>query len=171
MKLTSTAALAVAMIAFATAAGAQNSTEPPLVAPPPPTQTDEPASPPASATIPRTPTPAPAQDPPDPALTSPPPPTTTVIPDPMPLPSEPVTISPDVAYPNGFADPADPFGNGMSLAYREEEGFDWGLLGLLGLLGLIPLFRRGDGFARTVYREREEDPARVLRRDRRDEGP
>ena len=83
---------------------------------------------------------------------------------------EPVTISPDAAYPNGFADPADPFGNDLSLARPEEgRGFNWGLLGLLGLLGLIPLFRRGGGrTTRTVYVDRD-DPKRVLREERIEE--
>ena len=55
-----------------------------------------------------------------------------------------MTISPDAAYPNGFADPADPFAN-EARAYNDQQGgFDWGLLGLLGLLGLIPLIR-GNG--------------------------
>ena len=69
-------------------------------------------------------------------------------------------------YPNGFADPLDPAATNMSLAYREESGFDWGLLGLLGLLGLIPLFRRGDGYARTRYVERDDEPRRVVMRER-----
>ena len=136
MKLTSAAALAAGLIAYAPAL-AQNSTEPAVVAPPPPTRTEPRTTTPPATTSP-TPTPAPADDPPDPVMTSPPPPTVVVTPDPAPMPMEPVTISPDVAYPNGFADPADPFGNEMSLSYREEEGFDWGLLGLLGLLGLMP---------------------------------
>jgi hypothetical protein len=74
----------------------------------------------------------------------------------------PVTIQPDVAYPNGFADPADPFANDLALSYRQREGFPWGLLGLLGLLGLIPLIR-GNGRVRTVYVERDEAPRRVVR--------
>ena len=80
----------------------------------------------------------------------------------------PVTIQPDVAYPNGFADPADPFANDLALSYRQREGFPWGLLGLLGLLGLIPLIR-GNGRVRTVYVERDEEPRRVVRRERIDE--
>lgn len=79
-------------------------------------------------------------------------------------PPEPVTIDPDAAYPNGFADPADPFGNDMSLARRDQGGYNWGLLGLLGLLGLIPLFRRGANTTRTVYVDRD-DPRRVLREE------
>jgi hypothetical protein len=77
-------------------------------------------------------------------------------------------IQPDVAYPNGFADPADPFANDMALSYRQREGFPWGLLGLLGLLGLIPLIR-GNGRVRTVYVERDEEPRRVVRRERIEE--
>ena len=93
-----------------------------------------------------------------------------VVPPVQTTPLEPVTIDPDAAYPNGFADPADPFANDMSLAYREERGFDWGLLGLLGLFGLIPLFRQRDRYARTVYMERDEPPARRAV-DRDDEPP
>jgi hypothetical protein len=81
----------------------------------------------------------------------------------------PVTIQPDVAYPNGFADPADPFANDLALSYRQREGFPWGLLGLLGLLGLIPLIRGGNGRVRTVYVERDDEPRRVVRRDRIEE--
>jgi hypothetical protein len=54
------------------------------------------------------------------------------------------------------------------LSYRQREGFPWGLLGLLGLLGLIPLIR-GNGRVRTVYVERDEEPRRVVRRDRIEE--
>ena len=75
-----------------------------------------------------------------------------------------MTIDPDAAYPNGFADPPDPFANDMSQAQRENRGFPWGLLGLLGLLGLIPLFRRRGGTTRTVYVDRS-DPKRVLREE------
>ena len=82
-----------------------------------------------------------------------------VQPAPQPVPQQPVAISPDAAYPNGFADPADPFAN-EARAYNDQEGFDWGLLGLLGLLGLIPLIR-GSG-PRTIYVERDE-PRRVVR--------
>jgi len=77
-------------------------------------------------------------------------------------PQQPVMIQPDVAYPNGFADPADPFANDMALANRNRQGFPWGLLGLLGLLGLIPLIR-GNGRVRTVYVERDDVPRRVVR--------
>ena len=76
---------------------------------------------------------------------------------------QPVTISPDAAYPNGFADPADPFANEMRAYNDQQGGFDWGLLGLLGLLGLIPLIR-GNGRVRTVYVERDDEPRRVVRR-------
>jgi hypothetical protein len=88
-----------------------------------------------------------------------------VQPAPAPVQQAPITIAPDAAYPNGFADPADPFANDLALANRNREGFPWGLLGLLGLLGLIPLLR-GDGRVRTVYVERDEDPRRVARRER-----
>ena len=76
---------------------------------------------------------------------------------------EPVTIDPDAAYPNGFADPPDPFANELADRQRQAPGFPWGLLGLLGLFGLIPLFRRG-GKTRTVYVDRN-DPKRVLREE------
>lgn len=82
---------------------------------------------------------------------------------PAPAPA-PMTIDPDVAYPNGFADPADPFGNDLSLARRDTDGFPWGMIGLLGLLGLIPLFRRGGRTTRTVYVDRDE-PRRVIREE------
>jgi hypothetical protein len=72
-------------------------------------------------------------------------------------------IDPDAAYPNGFADPPDPFANEIADARRERSGFPWGMLGLLGLLGLVPLFRRG-GKTRTVYVDRN-DPKRVLREE------
>jgi hypothetical protein len=76
-----------------------------------------------------------------------------------------VTIDPDAAYPNGFADPADPFANELADQQRRQgSGFPWGLLGLLGLLGLVPLFRRGGGKTRTVYVDRN-DPKRVLREE------
>ena len=77
-------------------------------------------------------------------------------------PQQPVMIQPDVAYPNGFADPNDPFANDTALANRNKQGFPWGLLGLLGLLGLIPLFR-GKERVRTVYVERDDTPRRVVR--------
>jgi hypothetical protein len=152
---------AAAILAFAAPAAAQNTTEPPVVAPPPPAKTE---TPPAT-TAPPTTTPAPAETP-----AAPPP--VVVVPQTQPAPMEPVTINPDAAYPNGFADPADPFANDMSLAYREQGGFDWGLLGLLGLLGLIPLFRQRERYARTVYVERDDEavPRRVVRKERIDEG-
>lgn len=147
-----------ALAALAAPAFAQNTTVPPVIAPPPPTKNE---TPPATTTPPPTTT---APEPADPA-----PPAVVVVPQTQPAPIEPVTIDPDAAYPNGFADPADPFGNDMSLAYREERGFPWGLLGLLGLLGLIPLFRDRDG-RRVVYVERDElPPRRVVREERIDE--
>ena len=152
---------AAASLAFAAPAAGQNTTaEPPVVAAPPPTKADTPPPPPPP---PATSTPAPSDTP-----SAPPP--VVVVPPAQTAPMEPVTINPDAAYPNGFADPADPFANDMSLAYREERGFDWGLLGLLGLLGLIPLFRQRGGFARTVYVERDDvPPRRVVRTERVDE--
>ena len=151
----SLAAMSALALALAVPAAAQNSTEPASssssttkVEPAPPV---EPANPPSSSS---TVTVEPAQ----PVIvtpqvqTAPPPPPVT-------------TIQPDVAYPNGFADPADPFANDVALSYRQREGFPWGLLGLLGLLGLIPLLR--DGRRRTDYVERDEDaPRRVVRRER-----
>lgn len=126
-------------------------------------------------------TPQPATGAAPPAMTTPQPTTpaeaaNTIEAAPAPVPQErepepePVAISPDAAYPNGFADPADPFGNDLSLAQQQEgRGFNWGLLGLLGLLGLIPLFRRGGGrTTRTVYVDRD-DPKRVLREERIEE--
>ena len=141
----------VAVTAFAglaAPAAAQNTTtQPPVVAPAPPTKTE---TPPATGTTPPATT---TTEPAEPAA----PPAVIVVPETRPAPPEPITIDPDVAYPNGFGDPVDPFANDMSLAYRERSGFDWGLLGLLGLLGLIPLFRR-DRYARTVYVERDDEP-------------
>jgi hypothetical protein len=101
---------------------------------------------------------------PEPAEPAPPPETVVVVPQPQTAPMEPVTIDPDAAYPEGFADPADPFGNEMSPAYRREQGFDWGLLGLLGLLGLIPIFL-GRRERRIVHVDRDEAPRRVVRRE------
>ena len=149
--------LAIALVLIATAApvAAQNSIEP-VVAPPPPTKA-EPAPP---TTAPPTTTPEPTETEPTPDVV--------VVRETPPAP-EPVTIDPDAAYPNGFADPADPFGNDLSLARRDEGGFPWGLLGLLGLLGLIPLFRRaGHMTTRTVYVDRD-DPKRVIREERIEE--
>jgi hypothetical protein len=156
MKLHPAAALAACLIGLAAPASAQNSAaEPPVVAPPPPTKTETP--PPPTTTPPQTtpdPLPAPAP-PPEPVV---------VVPQTQTVPMEPVTIDPDAAYPEGYADPADPFGNDMSLAYRREQGFDWGLLGLLGLLGLIPLFL-GRRERRIVHVDRDEAPRRVVRRE------
>jgi len=152
------AALTASLLALPAIAQNSAAPEPVPVAPPPAPGT---APPPATA----------------PQPTTPPPVTEVVEPAPAPVvveerepAREPVTISPDVAYPNGFADPADPFGNDLSLARQEQGGgFDWGLLGLLGLLGLIPLFRRGGGrTTRTVYVDRD-DPKRVLREERIEE--
>ncbi|MGQ0588886.1 MAG: hypothetical protein ACT4N8_05045 [Sphingosinicella sp.] len=154
------AAFAAASLLAAAPAAAQNSAAPP------------PRSPPGTAAPPTT-APPPGTQPP-PAITPPP---VVVVPEPEPtanvvivqpvqtVPDEPLTISPDAAYPNGFADPADPFGNDLSLARQEEAGFPWGLLGLLGLFGLIPLFRRGGRTTRTVYVDRD-DPRRVIREER-----
>jgi hypothetical protein len=83
-------------------------------------------------------------------------------------PQQPIAIQPDVAYPNGFADPNDPFANDTALANRNRQGFPWGLLGLLGLLGLIPLFRKSGRISRTVYVDRD-DPKRVLREEQVEE--
>lgn len=123
--------------------------------------------------------PAPKTEPSAPVVIAPPPPVapanevtaapvandTVVAPPQQQVPAEPVTISPDAEYPNGFADPEDPFANDAATAAREDSGFDWGLLGLLGLLGLIPLFRKG-GRTRTIYVDRD-DPARVIREEER----
>ncbi len=117
-------------------------------APAPPTKAE---SPPASATPPAA---SPAE------TVQPTEPVPTIVVQPAPVPQQPVTISPDAAYPNGFADPADPFANEASAYNDSQGGFDWGLLGLLGLLGLIPLIR-GNG-PRTIYVERDE-PRRVVR--------
>jgi hypothetical protein len=147
--------------AFVTPAGAQNTTaEPPVITlPSPPAKTE---------TLPVTTATPPATTPAETAPTengAAPVAETVVVPQAAPAPSEPVTIDPDAAYPNGFADPADPFANDMSaVAGNQGGGFDWGLLGLLGLLGLIPLFR-DRGARRVVYVERENDPRRAAPRD------
>jgi len=145
-------ALALGLALAAPAAAQNSSAEPPVtdteVTPP----KTEPGPPPAATTVPVTVAPA------QPVIVTPP----------VQAAPPPVTIQPDVAYPNGFADPADPFANDLSLSYRQREGFPWGLLGLLGLLGLIPLIR-GNGRVRTVYVERDDEPRRVVRRDRIDE--
>lgn len=135
-------------------AAAQNTTAPVTTAPPATTPTTTPSTTPPATTPVVTPVPvetAPAEN-------------VVVVRETAPAAPAPVTIDPDAAYPNGFADPADPFGNDMSLARRDQGGFNWGLLGLLGLLGLIPLFRRSGGTVRTVYVDRD-DPRRVLRED------
>ncbi len=142
----------VLVLAFVAASvAAQNTAEPATVAPPPPTKA-EPAPPVTSSTV----TPAPTEAEPAPEVV--------VVRETAPPAPEPVTIDPDAAYPNGFADPADPFGNDMSLARRDQGGFSWGLLGLLGLFGLIPLFRNSGRTTRTVYVDRD-DPRRVLREE------
>ncbi len=158
-------ALAASTSLLAFPASAQNSSaEPPplVVPPPPPTRGSETAPSPAAPPAP------PAQNTPAPEP-SPEPETVTervvVAPPTSPAPSpEPMTIDPDAAYPEGFADPEDPFANDLSDSYRQSGGgFDWGLLGLLGLLGLIPLFRRND---RAIYVERgfdRDEPRRVHR--------
>jgi hypothetical protein len=151
-------ALALALVLAVPAAAQNSSTEPAgagTAANPPKTEPAPPATTAPSATTPVPVTVAPAQ----PVIVTPPVQT---------VPQQPVTIQPDVAYPNGFADPADPFANDLALSYRQREGFPWGLLGLLGLLGLIPLIR-GNGRVRTVYVERDEEPRRVVRRDRIEE--
>ena len=160
------AAAAASLIALSAPAAAQNSAgDPAVVKTPPPTDTSPPPRERDTGTTTTSPPPTPSE-PVERTVRVPEP---IVVPVPQTVPMEPVTISPDAAYPNGFADPADPFGNEMSLSYREQEsGFDWGLLGLLGLLGLIPLFRERGG-SRTVYVERDEEPRRVVRRQRIDE--
>lgn len=127
--------------------------------------------PPASATPANPPKTDPAPAPPTSAPTTTPVPVTVepaqpiVVAPVQPPPPQPVTIQPDVAYPNGFADPAD---NYLVAPNANREGFPWGLLGLLGLLGLIPLIR-GEGRVRTVYVERDDEPRRVVRRERIEE--
>jgi hypothetical protein len=141
-------------ILIAGPAAAQNSIAP-APSTPPPAKAEPAPSPGAPPAIPPTVTPAPVETAPAQNVV--------VVRETAPLP-EPVTIDADAAYPNGFADPADPFGNDMSLARRDQGGFNWGLLGLLGLLGLIPLFRRGANTTRTVYVDRD-DPRRILREE------
>ena len=150
--------IAIIFLAFGAAVAApalaQNSSAAPPAVPAPPLKAETPpattAAPPATSATPETV--APAE----------PPPTVVIQPAPQPAPQQPIAISPDAAYPNGFADPADPFANQASAYNDNQGGFDWGLLGLLGLLGLIPLIR-GNG-RRTIYVEREE-PRRVVRRE------
>lgn len=149
MRLNSLA-IALVLIVAAAPSAAQNTTDPPVVTAPPPTKT-EPAPP---TTAPPTTTEPVTEEPAE---------TPVVVRETPPAP-EPVTIDPDAAYPNGFADPADPFGNDLSLARQEPSGFPWGLLGLLGLFGLVPLFRRSGHTTRTVYVDRD-DPRRVLREE------
>ena len=156
MQLKQVLFAAAALGALAAPAAAQNSAEPPVVAPPPPAKVETPPPPPSAEPSPPTTVVTPA-----PVIVAPPVQT---------APLEPVTINPDAAYPNGFADPMDPNATNLELGYREQRsGFDWGLLGLLGLFGLIPLFR-GDRSGRTVYVERDDvPPRRVVRTDRIDD--
>jgi hypothetical protein len=142
LTLVAAGALAIAVPAFA-----QNSTAPAPSANPP-AKAETPAATPPAAAVPVTVQPVEA------------PPTVVVQQPVQPAPQQPVTITPDASYPNGFADPADPFANQASAYNDNQGGFDWGLLGLLGLLGLIPLIR-GNG-PRTIYVERDE-PRRVVR--------
>lgn len=139
--------LAAALLASAAPALAQNSTQP--------------ATPPRTST-PATPAPAPSPPPPaEPPSAETPVVTTTpvvVVPAPAPPPPPaPIELPADVPYPNGFADPSAPYGNDMSIAVRESEGFDWGLLGLLGLFGLLGLRGRRDGYRQIVRDERYEE--------------
>ncbi|MGZ8997781.1 MAG: hypothetical protein ACXW2T_02890 [Allosphingosinicella sp.] len=162
MNLRFLAVTAAPFFLIAAPAAAQNSSaEPPVVAAPPPTTKSDPAPLPRSET-PAT-TPSTNVEPVDPV----PAPSTRVIvnPSPQTVPLEPVTIDPDAAYPDGFADPADPFSNELSVTYRQQQGggFPWGLLGLLGLLGLTPLFKnKGE---RIVYVQRDEEVRRPVRND------
>jgi hypothetical protein len=148
---------AAAMLALAAPGAAQNgSAGTPAAGSPPATTTAPPAAgtstPPAGTTPPATTSVPVTIEPAQPVVIAPP----------VQAPPQPVTIQPDVAYPNGFADPADPFANDAALANRNREGYPWGLLGLFGLLGLIPLFR-GNGRVRTIYVERDDPPRRVVR--------
>jgi hypothetical protein len=145
------------LLAFAAAtASAQNTTAPATA--PPPAKVEAPPPSTAPTTTPAA-TPVPVET--EPAEN------VVVVREAAPPPPAPVTIDPDAAYPNGFADPADPFGNDMSLARQEQGGFNWGLLGLLGLLGLIPLFRGAGRTTRTVYVDRD-DPRRILREEEKE---
>ena len=162
MNLRFLAVTALPLLLIAHPAGAQNSSaEPPLVAAPPPTTEPEPAPPPRSD-----PPPSRSSSEVQPVDPVPAPSTPVIInPAPQTVPLEPVTLDPNAAYPDGFADPADPFSNELSVSYRQQQGggFPWGLLGLLGLLGLTPLFRnRGE---RVVYVQREEEVRRTVRND------
>jgi hypothetical protein len=156
----SLAALASLALVLAAPAAAQNSSS---TAPGPPAT----GTAPATGTGPSSGTATPSTTPPETVQPVEPPTTVVVQPAPQAAPPPPpvTTIQPDVAYPNGFADPADPFANDLALRYQQREGFPWGLLGLLGLLGLIPLIR-GNGRVRTVYVERDDEPRRVVRRER-----
>lgn len=79
-----------------------------------------------------------------------------------PVSSDPIDLSADAPYPNGFGDPlSDPYADDPALAARaQDDGFDWGLLGLLGLFGLLGLRRRAeryDRYDRQVYAERSDE--------------
>ena len=159
------AGTAILALAALPAAAQNSSSNPPTVSAPPPASTG------TSGTTPASPPPAGGTTTPSaPPETAPAAPPVIVQQAPPPVQQTPVTIAPDVAYPNGFADPADPFANDMARSYGAQQGgFDWGLLGLLGLLGLIPLIR-GNGWVRTVYVERDDEPRRVVRRVEEGEG-
>ena len=166
MSPKSALAVAVSLVAVAAPAAAQNSSAPPpiITVTPPPAKTETPTAPPPSAPPATAPSATSPTEPAEPAPAE----TVVVVPQPQRPPPEPVTIDPDAAYPEGFADPEDPFANDMADAYRPDRGgFDWGLLGLLGLLGLIPLFRNRRG-REILYVERDEEPRRVVRRERVD---
>jgi hypothetical protein len=157
-------ALAASLLALqASAALGQNSTEP--------SSTTPPAGGERSTTTTRTTTTAPAASatpaPPPPAPAPAEPRTTDVVTVPVVVPQAqtalpPVTL-PAEPYPNGFADPTVAYGNDMSVAVREEGGFDWGLLGLLGLLGLFGLYRGRDRYRSTVHSERYDEGRRPVR--------
>jgi hypothetical protein len=154
-----------ALLAVTAPAAAQNSSasSSPTTGTPAPPSTGT-STPPATATPPATTAPVTTV----PVETAPATPPVIVQQAPPPVQQAPVAISPDAAYPNGFGDPADPFANEARAYNQQQKGFDWGLLGLLGLLGLIPLIR-GSGRVRTVYVERDDEPRRVVRRERIDE--
>ncbi|HEX8526597.1 WGxxGxxG-CTERM domain-containing protein [Allosphingosinicella sp.] len=160
MRIQARAALAAALLTASTAALARNTTAEPPSTNPPAGGTEKPNVPPGTSpgTTPidpapiENPQPAPAQPSAAPApVQSAPPPAT-------------ITLDADVPYPNGFADPAQPYGNEASVSIRNEGGFDWGLLGLLGLLGLFGL-RSSIGSSRhVVHSDRYDDGRPTLRR-------
>lgn len=156
IRTKSAPSLAAAILALsAGAAFAQNTTDTGTTTPP--TTTDRPSTttPPVTTTepAPRTETPAPRTEPvyvPVPVQTAPP---------------ATVTLPADQPYPNGFADPTGAYGNDMSVALRQEDGFDWGLLGLLGLFGLLGLTgRRRGGYQHVVQAERVDNDRTYTRR-------